>query len=63
MLDEKIMIVQAQQWKIIKVYMKLPTMDVKLFGNYYNDAVLMNKVAGYDITNDVIEGLNARYQK
>ena len=26
MLDEKIMIVQAQQWKIIKVYMKLPTM-------------------------------------
>lgn len=28
-----------------------------------NDAVLMNKVAGYDITNEVIEGLNARYQK
>ena len=26
MLDEKIMIAQAQQWKIIKVYMKLPTM-------------------------------------
>lgn len=28
-----------------------------------NDAVLMNKVTGYDITNEVIEGLNARYQK
>ena len=28
-----------------------------------NDAVVLNKVAGYDITNDVIEGLNARYQK
>lgn len=28
-----------------------------------NDAVLMNKVAGYDITEEVIEGLNARYQK
>ena len=28
-----------------------------------NDAVLMNKVAGYDITNEVIEALNARYQK
>jgi Skp family chaperone for outer membrane proteins len=28
-----------------------------------NDAVLMNKVAGYDITDEVIEGLNARYQK
>ena len=26
MLDEKIMIAQAQQWKIIEVYMKLPTM-------------------------------------
>lgn len=28
-----------------------------------NDAVLLNKVAGYEITNEVIEGLNARYQK
>ena len=28
-----------------------------------NDAVLMNKVAGYDITNEVIEALNARYTK
>lgn len=28
-----------------------------------NEAVLMNKVAGYDITDEVIEGLNARYQK
>ena len=35
-------------------------------GHYHlilNDAVLMNKVAGYDITNDVIEALNARYQQ
>ena len=35
-------------------------------GHYHliiNDAVLMNKVAGYDITDDVIEGLNARYAK
>ena len=35
-------------------------------GRYHlvlNDAVLMNKVAGYDITNEVIEALNARYQK
>jgi Skp family chaperone for outer membrane proteins len=35
-------------------------------GHYHlilNDAVLMNKVAGYDITNDVIEALNARYVK
>lgn len=28
-----------------------------------NDAVLLNKVAGYDITEEVIEGLNARYAK
>ena len=28
-----------------------------------NDAVLMNKVAGYDITDEVIEALNARYAK
>ncbi|MBR4704233.1 MAG: OmpH family outer membrane protein [Paludibacteraceae bacterium] len=35
-------------------------------GHYHlvlNDAVLMNKVAGYDITDEVIEGLNARYTK
>jgi outer membrane protein len=35
-------------------------------GRYHlviNDAVTMDKVAGYDITNDVIEGLNARYQQ
>ena len=35
-------------------------------GRYHlvlNDAVLMNKVAGYDITDQVIEGLNARYKK
>ena len=28
-----------------------------------NDAVLLNKVAGYDITEEVIEALNARYGK
>ncbi len=28
-----------------------------------NEAVLLNKVAGYDITEEVIEGLNARYNK
>ena len=35
-------------------------------GHYHlvlNDAVLLNKVAGYDIPNEVIEGLNARYAK
>ncbi len=35
-------------------------------GRYHlvlNDAVLMNKVAGYDITDEVIEALNARYSK
>ena len=35
-------------------------------GRYHlviNDAVTMDKVAGYDITGEVIEGLNARYQK
>ena len=28
-----------------------------------NDAVLLNKAAGYDVTDEVIEGLNARYGK
>lgn len=28
-----------------------------------NSAVVMNKVAGYDITDEVIEGLNKRYKK
>jgi outer membrane protein len=35
-------------------------------GRYHlvlNEAVLMNKVAGYDITDEVIEALNARYNK
>ena len=35
-------------------------------GRYHliiNDAVLMNKVAGYDITDEVIEALNERYEK
>ena len=35
-------------------------------GHYHlilNDAVLMNKVAGYDITEEVIDALNARYAK
>ena len=35
-------------------------------GRYHlilNDAVLMNKTAGYDITEEVIEALNARYAK
>ena len=35
-------------------------------GHYHlilNDAVLMNKVAGYDITDEVIEALNKRYKK
>jgi len=35
-------------------------------GRYHliiNDAVLMNKTAGYDITDQVIEALNARYSK
>ena len=35
-------------------------------GRYHlvlNDAVLLNKVAGYDITDEVIEALNARYKK
>jgi len=35
-------------------------------GHYHlilNDAVLMNKTAGYDITEEVIEALNARYAK
>lgn len=35
-------------------------------GRYHlvlNDAVLLNKVTGYDITDEVIEALNARYNK
>jgi len=39
--------------------------DYNVDGHYHlilNDAALMNKVAGYDITSEVIEGLNARYK-
>ena len=40
--------------------------DYNADGHYHlilNDAALLNKVAGYDITSEVIEGLNARYKK
>ncbi len=40
--------------------------DYNADGHYHlilNDAALMDKVAGYDITLEVIDGLNARYQK
>lgn len=38
--------------------------DFNADGRYHlilNEAALMNKVAGYDVTNEVVEGLNARY--
>lgn len=40
--------------------------DYNADGHYHlilNDATVMNKVGGYDITDEVIEGLNARYGK
>ena len=40
--------------------------DFNADGRYHlilNEAALMNKVAGYDVTNEVVEGLNARYAK
>ena len=40
--------------------------DMNADGHYHlilNDAVLLNKTAGYDITDEVIEALNARYAK
>ena len=40
--------------------------DMNADGHYHlilNDAVLLNKTAGYDITDEVIEALNARYTK
>lgn len=40
--------------------------DMNADGHYHlilNDAVLLNKTAGYDITDEVIEVLNARYAK
>lgn len=40
--------------------------DFNADGRYHlilNEAALMNKVAGYDVTNEVVEGLNARYTK
>lgn len=40
--------------------------DMNADGHYHlilNDAVLLNKTAGYDITDEVIEALNARHAK
>ena len=40
--------------------------DMNADGHFHlilNDAVLLNKTAGYDITDEVIDGLNARYAK
>lgn len=46
----------------VQAYLRVLNAD----GRYHlilNDAVLMNKTAGYDITDEVIEGLNKRYTK
>ena len=46
----------------VKQYLREYNADGR-FHLIVNDAVVMNKVAGYDITDEVIEGLNARYTK
>ena len=54
--------IEALRLEIVQAYLREMNSD----GRYHlilNDAVLLNKTAGYDITNEVIEGLNARYQK
>ena len=46
----------------VQAYLRILNAD----GHYHlilNDAVLMNKTAGYDITDEVIEALNKRYVK
>ena len=60
-MDEQAALTQQLQ-DSIQAYLREFNAD----GRYHlvvNDAVLLNKVAGYDITDEVIEGLNARYQK
>ena len=46
----------------VQAYLRVLNAD----GHYHlilNDAVVMNKTAGYDITDEVIEALNKRYNK
>ena len=58
-MDEQAALTQQLQ-DSIQAYLREFNAD----GRYLvNDAILLNKVAGYDITDEVIEGLNARYQK
>ena len=60
-MDEQAALTQQLQ-DSIQAYLREFNAD----GRYHlviNDAILLNKVAGYDITDEVIEGLNARYQK
>ncbi len=60
-MDEQAALTQQLQ-DSIQTYLREFNAD----GRYHlvlNDAILLNKVAGYDITDEVIEGLNARYQK
>ena len=51
----------AQLADSIRQYLK----DYNADGHYHlilNDAAMLDKVAGYDITSEVIDGLNARYK-
>jgi outer membrane protein len=60
-MDEQAALTQQLQ-DSVQAYLREYNAD----GHYHlvlNDAVLMNKVAGYDITNEVIDALNARYTK
>ena len=60
-MDEQAALTQQLQ-DSIQAYLREFNAD----GRYHlvvNDAILLNKVAGYDITDEVIEGLNARYAK
>jgi outer membrane protein len=65
-LSNDFMTQQAELTKQLQDSLQAYLRDMNADGHYHlilNDAVLLNKTAGYDITDEVIEALNARHAK
>lgn len=64
--SEKFMAKQAELAQQLQEALQAYLQEMNVDGHFHliiNDAVVMNKVNGYDITNEVIDALNARYKK
>ena len=64
--EQDLMAKQAELAQQLQEALQAYLSEMNADGHFHliiNDAVVMNKVNGYDITNEVIDALNARYKK